>query len=131
MSICQLNSNFCGRDVIVLKRKYFFRVFVLLFVFYIQRKVLIVCWLDWLWRFNKVTCVKVTATYHHVVKSAKIYTEKLKCEVLPNPPYYPDIAPSDLHLFWSKPYCFSCLTFLWIYRKINTLLDRVNVIFLT
>ena len=29
----------------------------------------------------------------------KTYLETLKWEVLPHPPYYPDIAPSDYHLF--------------------------------
>ena len=37
----------------------------------------------------------------HVVASVKTYLETLKWEVLPHPPYFPDIAPSDYHLFWS------------------------------
>ncbi|UYV62123.1 hypothetical protein LAZ67_1007904 [Cordylochernes scorpioides] len=30
--------------------------------------------------------------------------ETLKCKVLPNPPYSPDIAPSDYYLFQSMQY---------------------------
>ncbi|KAG5319404.1 MOS1T transposase, partial [Pseudoatta argentina] len=37
----------------------------------------------------------------HVAKPIKTYLETLKCEVLPHPPYSPDIAPSDFHLFRS------------------------------
>ncbi|KAL0130804.1 hypothetical protein PUN28_002426 [Cardiocondyla obscurior] len=37
----------------------------------------------------------------HIVKSAKIYLESLKWEVLPHVPYSPDITPSDFHLFRS------------------------------
>ena len=35
----------------------------------------------------------------HVAKVVKTYLETLKWEVLPHPPYSPDIAPSDYHLF--------------------------------
>ncbi|KAG5327510.1 MOS1T transposase, partial [Pseudoatta argentina] len=35
----------------------------------------------------------------HVGKPVKTYLETLKWEVLPHPPYSPDIAPSDFHLF--------------------------------
>ncbi|KAG5326433.1 MOS1T transposase, partial [Pseudoatta argentina] len=35
----------------------------------------------------------------HVAKPEKTYLETLKWEVLPHPPYSPDIAPSDFHLF--------------------------------
>ncbi|KAG5318760.1 MOS1T transposase, partial [Pseudoatta argentina] len=35
----------------------------------------------------------------HVAKPVKTYLETLKWEVLPHPPYSPDIAPSDFHLF--------------------------------
>ncbi|KAG5317141.1 MOS1T transposase, partial [Pseudoatta argentina] len=34
-----------------------------------------------------------------VAKPVKTYLETLKWEVLPHPPYSPDIAPSDFHLF--------------------------------
>ncbi|EGI70754.1 Mariner Mos1 transposase, partial [Acromyrmex echinatior] len=37
----------------------------------------------------------------HVVKVIKTYLETLKWEVLPHPPYFPDVAPSDYHLFRS------------------------------
>ena len=37
----------------------------------------------------------------HVVKPVKTYPETLKWEVLPNPPYSPDIAPPDYYLFLS------------------------------
>ncbi|KAG5314913.1 MOS1T transposase, partial [Pseudoatta argentina] len=37
----------------------------------------------------------------HVAKPVKAYLETLKWEVLPHPPYSPDIAPSDFHLFLS------------------------------
>ena len=37
----------------------------------------------------------------HVAKEVKTYLETLKWEVLPHPPYSPDIAPSDYHLFRS------------------------------
>lgn len=37
----------------------------------------------------------------HVAKPVKTYLETLKWSVLPHPPYSPDIAPSDYHLFRS------------------------------
>ncbi|KAG5305838.1 MOS1T transposase, partial [Pseudoatta argentina] len=37
----------------------------------------------------------------HVAKPVKTYLETLKWEVVPHPPYSPDIAPSDFHLFRS------------------------------
>ncbi|KAG5305947.1 MOS1T transposase, partial [Pseudoatta argentina] len=37
----------------------------------------------------------------HVAKPVKTYLETLKWEALPHPPYSPDIAPSDFHLFRS------------------------------
>ncbi|KAG5314900.1 MOS1T transposase, partial [Pseudoatta argentina] len=37
----------------------------------------------------------------HVAKPVKTYLETLKWDVLPHPPYSPDIAPSDFHLFRS------------------------------
>lgn len=37
----------------------------------------------------------------HVAKVVKTYLETLKWEVLPHPPYSPDLAPSDYHLFRS------------------------------
>ena len=35
----------------------------------------------------------------HVAKVVKTYLETLKWEVLPHPPYSPDVAPSNYHLF--------------------------------
>ena len=37
----------------------------------------------------------------HVAQGVKDYLETLKWDVLPHPPYSPDIAPSDYHLFRS------------------------------
>lgn len=37
----------------------------------------------------------------HVAKPVKTYLETLKWEVLPHPPYSPDLAPSDYYLFRS------------------------------
>ncbi|EFN83583.1 Histone-lysine N-methyltransferase SETMAR, partial [Harpegnathos saltator] len=37
----------------------------------------------------------------HVAKPVKTYLETLNWEVLPHPPYSPDTAPSDYHLFRS------------------------------
>lgn len=37
----------------------------------------------------------------HVAQVVKTYLETLKWDVLPHPPYSPDIAPSDYHLFRS------------------------------
>ena len=37
----------------------------------------------------------------HVARPVKTYFETLKWVVLPHPPYSPDIAPSDYHLFRS------------------------------
>ncbi|KAG5314411.1 MOS1T transposase, partial [Pseudoatta argentina] len=40
----------------------------------------------------------------HVAKPVKTYLETLKWEVLPHPPYSPDIAPSDFPLFRSMDF---------------------------
>jgi len=37
----------------------------------------------------------------HVAQPVKNYLETLKWEILPHPPYSPDISPSDYHLFRS------------------------------
>jgi len=37
----------------------------------------------------------------HVAAQVKTYLETFKWEVLPHPPYSPDIVPSDYHLFRS------------------------------
>ncbi|KAG5318247.1 MOS1T transposase, partial [Pseudoatta argentina] len=51
-------------------------------------------------RYDKVILLHDNARLH-VAKPVKIYLETLKREVLPHPPYSPDIAPSDFHLFRS------------------------------
>jgi len=40
-------------------------------------------------------------TRSHITAPVKTYLKTLKWEVLPHPPYSPDIAPSDYHLFRS------------------------------
>jgi len=42
---------------------------------------------------------KIILLRPHVVKVIKKYLETLKWDVLPHPPYSPDIAPSDYWLF--------------------------------
>ena len=37
----------------------------------------------------------------HIARPVKTYLKMLKWEVLPHPPYSPDVAPSDYHLFQS------------------------------
>ncbi|KAG5317892.1 MOS1T transposase, partial [Pseudoatta argentina] len=49
-------------------------------------------------RYDKVILLHDNAQ-PHVAKPVKTYLETLKWEVLPHPPYSPDIAPSDFHLF--------------------------------
>ncbi|GBP18807.1 Mariner Mos1 transposase [Eumeta japonica] len=43
----------------------------------------------------------------HVAVPVKNYLKTLDCEVLPHPPYSPDIAPSDCHLFQSMAHALS------------------------
>lgn len=43
----------------------------------------------------------------HVAKPVQTYLKTLKWEVLPHPPYSPDIAPSDYHLFRSMAHSLS------------------------
>lgn len=51
-------------------------------------------------RHNKVILLHDNAR-PHVAQVVKTYLETLKWDVLPHPPYSPDIAPSDYHLFRS------------------------------
>ena len=48
----------------------------------------------------------------HVAKPVKTYLETLKWEVLPHPPYSPDIAPSDYYLFRSMAHVLAAHQFL-------------------
>ncbi|KAG5320381.1 MOS1T transposase, partial [Pseudoatta argentina] len=48
---------------------------------------------------DESTCKHGGSLSTHVAKPVKTYLETLKWEVLPHPPYSPDIAPSDFHLF--------------------------------
>ncbi|CAK9796061.1 Mariner Mos1 transposase [Anthophora plagiata] len=49
-------------------------------------------------RHNKVI-LQHDNTRPHIARPVKNYLETLKWEVLSHPPYSPDIAPSDYHLF--------------------------------
>ena len=49
-------------------------------------------------RYDKVILQHDNA-WPHVAQVVKTYLETLKWEVLPHPPYTPDTAPSDYHLF--------------------------------
>ena len=51
-------------------------------------------------RYDKVILLHDN-TLPHVTKPVKIYLKTLQWEVLPHPPYSPDIVPSDFHLFRS------------------------------
>jgi len=51
-------------------------------------------------RHNKIILLHDNAR-PHVAAPVKTYLETLKWEVLPHPPYSPDIAPSDYYLFRS------------------------------
>ncbi|EGI67280.1 Mariner Mos1 transposase [Acromyrmex echinatior] len=51
-------------------------------------------------RHNKIILLHDNAR-PHVTASVKTYMETLNWEVLLHPPYSPDIAPSDYHLFRS------------------------------
>jgi len=54
-------------------------------------------------RHDKVILQHDNARFH-VAKSVKTYLETLKWEILPNPPYSPDIVLSNYHLFRSMAY---------------------------
>ena len=48
-----------------------------------------------------LTCLLHDNAWLYVAKPAKTYLETLQWQVLPHPPYSPDIAPSDFHLLRS------------------------------
>ncbi|GFV95855.1 mariner Mos1 transposase [Trichonephila clavipes] len=54
----------------------------------------------------------------HVTKVVKTYLETLKWEVLPHPPYFPDLAPSDYHLFRSMAHGLADQHF-WSYEEVK------------
>jgi [histone H3]-lysine36 N-dimethyltransferase SETMAR len=71
----------------------------------------------------------------HCARNVKSYLETLKWEVLPHPPYSPDIAPSDYHLFRSMTHSLSEQRFtsyedtkkwidLWISEKDESFFQR-------
>jgi len=57
-------------------------------------------------RYDKVILQHDNARLH-VAQAVKTYLETLKWEVLSHPPYSPDIAPSDYHLFRSMTHSLS------------------------
>ena len=59
----------------------------------------------------------------HVARSVKDTLEALRWEVLPHPPYSPDVAPSDFHLFRSMQSALSEQKFT-SYREIENWLDN-------
>ena len=58
----------------------------------------------------------------HVAKPVRTYLETLQREVLPHPPYFQDIAPSDYYLFRSMAHGLTHLQFR-SYEDINKWLD--------
>ena len=67
--------------------------------------------------------------------NVKAYLETLKWVILPHPPYSPDIAPSDYHLFWSMTHSLLEQRFtsyedtkkwidLWIFNKDKSFFQR-------
>ena len=64
----------------------------------------------------------------HVAAPVKTYLETLKWEVLLHPPYSPDIAPSDYHLFRSMTHGLSEAAhhIIWRYQKLYRWLDSLK-----
>ena len=58
----------------------------------------------------------------HVAKPVKIYLETLQWEVLPHPPYSPDIAPFDFHLLRSMAHSLVDQRF-QSYEEVKKLID--------
>ena len=55
--------------------------------------------------FEPSTAGKTATIRSEARKYVKTYLETLKWEVLPHPPYSPNIAPSDYYLFQSMAHC--------------------------
>jgi len=47
----------------------------------------------------------------HSARSTVATTQDRSCESLPHPPYLPDLAPSDFHVFGSLKEAMGCKTF--------------------
>ena len=67
----------------------------------------------------------------HVARAVKTYLETLKWEVLPQPPYSPDDAPSDYHLFRSMAHGLAqpgslAFPLLWRSQKMDRFVDRLK-----
>ena len=60
----------------------------------------------------------------HVAAPVKTYLETLKWEVLPYPPYSPDIAPSDYH--FRSTHGLSEQHIIWRYQKLYRWLDSLK-----
>ena len=58
----------------------------------------------------------------HVAKVVKTYLGTLKWEVLPHPPYSPDVAPSNYHLFRSMTHSLADQHF-WSYEEVKNWID--------
>ena len=62
----------------------------------------------------------------HVSVPVKTYLETLKCKVLPHPPYSPDIARSDFHLFRSMTPVWVAVNIIWKYQKLCQFVDSLK-----
>ena len=82
---------------------------------------------EWDNRHNKLILLHDDAR-PHVAKPVKKYLEGVKWEILPHPPYSPDIAPSDFHLFHHSIHAvgpfWRTIQFLWRYQKMAWWMDR-------
>ena len=46
-------------------------------------------------------CLQHDNALRHAARHTVKQIQDFKLEVLPHPPYFPDLEPSDFHLFWS------------------------------
>ena len=60
-----------------------------------------------------------------VARPVKTYLETLKWEVLPHPPYSPDVAPSDYHLFRLMAHGLA-FPLLWRRQEMDRFVDRLE-----